>query len=202
MASAANQPLKLQTVLHDSAGASGARFFLSPRQAMLFVTDIATIHAVTPVTFENPMKKITLFIALALLCASNGFAAKIYKWTDSNGNVHYGERPPSEQARELNLPNVHPSDSDTPASTPQDVNKLLDTLQKERDEKAKKAAIAEEERRAREQNCKAAKRNATGYEIGGRIYEIDENGERRYLGDAEIEQKLQESRKAVEKWCK
>ncbi len=148
------------------------------------------------------MKKAILAITLSLLCASSGsFAAKVYKWTDSNGNIHYGERPPTTQAKEVELHNLHPSGSGTPATPPQDINKLLDTLSKERKEKAEKSAAAEKERKHREKNCNAAKRNAAGYQIGGRIYEIDENGERRFLGDSEIDKKLEEARKEVEKWC-
>ena len=149
------------------------------------------------------MKKTVLVIALSLLCASSGaFATKVYKWTDSNGNVHYGERPPTTQAKEVELRNLHPSGTSAPATPPQDINKLLDTLSKERKEKAEKAAAAEKKRKRREKNCNAAKRNAMGYQVGGRIYEIDENGERHFLSDSEINQKLEAARKEVEKWCK
>ena len=150
------------------------------------------------------MKNIITLITLSLLCASTvSLAAKVYKWTDSQGNVHYGERAPNTQAKEVELRNLHPSGSEAPApaNSPQDVNKLLDTLSKERQEKADKAAAAEQERKQREKNCAAAKRNATGYQIGGRIYEIDENGERRFLGDKEIDKKLEASKREVEKWC-
>ena len=149
------------------------------------------------------MKKLIAVITLSLLSATGGaLAGKIYKWTDSEGNVHYGERPPTSQAREINLPKAPPSSRATPAGNSlQETNKLLDTLQKERQQKAEKKAAAEKERKAREANCSHAKRRLAAYTIGGRIYEIDDQGERSYLGDAEIEKRRLAAQKEVDEWC-
>ncbi len=150
------------------------------------------------------MKKLIAVITLSLLSATGGaLAGKIYKWTDSEGNVHYGERPPTSQAREINLPKAPPSSRATPAGNSlQETNKLLDTLQKERQQKAEKKAAAEKERKAREANCSRAKRRLAAYTIGGRIYEIDDQGERSYLGDAEIEKRRLAAQQEVDKRCK
>ncbi len=149
------------------------------------------------------MKKLIAILTLSLLCASGGaLAGKIYKWTDSEGNVHYGERPPTTQAREIDLPKTPPS-SRGPAqgNSLQETNKLLETMRKEREDKAAKKAAAEKERKAREANCSGAKRRLAAYTIGGRIYEIDDQGERSYLSDAEIDKRKQAAQKEVDQWC-
>jgi len=150
------------------------------------------------------MKKLTAVIILSLLCAASGaLAGKVYKWTDSEGNVHYGERPPTTQAREIDIPKAPPSSHNAaPAGNSlQETNKLLEALQKERQQKAEKKAAEEEERKIRETNCSHSKRKLVGYKIGGRIYEIDEQGERSYLSDSDIQQRLEAAQKEVDKWC-
>ncbi len=151
------------------------------------------------------MKKLIAIISLSLLCATTGaLAGKVYKWTDSEGNIHYGERPPSTQAKEVDIHKAPPSSRNAPptGNSLQETNKLLDTLQKERQQKAEKKATAEKERKAREANCSRSKRRLAGYRIGGRIYEIDEQGERSYLSDSDIQQRLEATQKEVDKWCK
>ncbi|MCF6209589.1 MAG: DUF4124 domain-containing protein [Gammaproteobacteria bacterium] len=151
------------------------------------------------------MKKLIAIISLSLLCATTStLAGKVYKWTDSEGNIHYGERPPSTQAKEVDIHKAPPSSRNAlPAGNSlQETNKLLVTLQKERQQKAEKKATAEKERKAREANCSRSKRRLAGYRIGGRIYEIDEQGERSYLSDSDIQQRLEATQKEVGKWCK
>ncbi len=150
------------------------------------------------------MKKLIAILTLSLLCASGGaIAGKIYKWTDSEGNVHYGERPPTTQAREIKVPDAPPASqhSSPSGNSLQETNKLLDAMQKERQQKAEKKAAAEKERKAREANCSRAKRRLAAYTIGGRIYEIDDQGERSYLSDADIDKRKQAAQKEVDQWC-
>lgn len=143
----------------------------------------------------------SLVILLLLCLCATAHAAKIYKWTDEAGNVHYSERPPAGKAQELQVPKSKPSTTSTPGERLQETNRLLQAIDKERKEKADKAAAAAKEKARREEQCRLAKRRAALYEMGGRIFDIDEKGERRYLSDAEIQQKLTAARKDVEKWC-
>ncbi|HEB92362.1 MAG TPA: DUF4124 domain-containing protein [Gammaproteobacteria bacterium] len=149
------------------------------------------------------MKKLIAVITLSLLCTvTSALAGKVYKWTDSEGNIHYGERPPGTQAKEIDIhkaPSSH--NASPPGNSLQETNKLLETLQKERQQKAEKKAAAEKERKTREANCSYSKRRLAGYRIGGRIYEIDDQGERSYLSDSDIQQRLETAQKEVDKWC-
>ena len=151
------------------------------------------------------MKKLLLLIAIFLLCTTTAsIAGKIYKWTDSEGNIHYGERPPGGQAKQIKVPKG-PSGGSAPASTPtnqQDATKkLLDAFDKERKDKADATAKASKDKAIRDQNCTAARKRVASLSIGGRIYDITEKGERRYLEAEEIKKNLAEARKVVEKWC-
>lgn len=144
----------------------------------------------------------TLLILCTALCSATAFAAKIYKWVDNEGNVHYGERPPSEQAKELSLPKSVTTPRGAPAE--QGTSKgegFLETLDKERKQQSEEQAKQAEEQKVRKANCAIARRQEATLAIGGRIAEVDEKGERRFLSDEDIQRKLQEAREAIKKWC-
>ena len=46
------------------------------------------------------MTRFLFLVLVAVLCAPAAQAAKIYKWVDENGRVHFGEKPPKGQASE------------------------------------------------------------------------------------------------------
>jgi len=150
------------------------------------------------------MKNLIILVTVFLLCLSPlGFAGKIYKWTDDEGNTHYGERPPSRQAKQIRVPKgpTHTS-SPRPISQQDATNKLLDAFAKERKDKKDAADRAAAEKERRDTNCSRAKRHVTGLKLGGRQYEITDQGERRFLSDADIQARLVEAQKIVDKWCK
>jgi hypothetical protein len=62
-------------------------------------------------------------------------------------------------------------------------------------EEAQKAAAA------KEQACTAARARAAQFEQGGRIYRINEKGEREYYGDKEIAAELEKAREDVAANC-
>ena len=152
------------------------------------------------------MKKLLLLIAISLCCtATLSMAGKIYKWTDSDGNVHYGEQPPNGKSKQMRVPTAPATQiapSATQSSQAEATQKLLNAFDKERKEKTKAAAKAKKNKEIRDKNCSNARKRVASYSIGGRIYDITEQGERRYLEEDEIKGKLAEARKDVEKWCK
>ncbi|OIR00015.1 hypothetical protein GALL_178360 [mine drainage metagenome] len=76
---------------------------------------------------------------------------------------------------------------------------------------AKRAADAEQQKKAdeakqaelkiKQENCKASKSNLATYTNGGRIAKTNENGEREYLSDADINQGKADAQKDVDKYC-
>jgi hypothetical protein len=74
------------------------------------------------------------------------------------------------------------------------------------EEKAAKDAevkkLQEEKRAAEKQaNCKKALSNKAKFEQGGRIYDVDEKGERHYIGDKEMASLLEQSKSDVATYC-
>jgi FKBP-type peptidyl-prolyl cis-trans isomerase len=151
------------------------------------------------------MKTLITLTTIFLLCLSSpSFASKIFKWTDSEGNTHYGERPPSQQATQIKV-RKGPSNVSSPAAKPGNqqkaTNKLLDAFARERKDKEEAETKAAAEKQRRDKNCSSAKRRIAGLKLGGRQYEVTEQGERRYLNEADIRQRTAEAQKVADKWC-
>jgi len=150
------------------------------------------------------MKNLITLATVFLLCLSPlSFASKIYKWTDSEGNTHYGERPPSQQATQIKVPK-DPARTSAPQPVNQQdaTNKLLDAFAKERKDKKEAANKTAAEKERRDKNCSSAKRRVISLKLGGRQYEITDQGERRFLSDADIQTRLLEAQKVADQWCK
>lgn len=134
-------------------------------------------------------------------------AGKVYKWTDAAGNTIYSQTPPPSQknVEEMDVkapkPSTPPAESkpassasSAPAGKQQPGNK-----EAEGDTNKEQEAKNEE---IRKENCKNANTRMRTISAGGRIYEVNEKGERVYWDDSTIKSKLEEAQKAVEEWCK
>ena len=155
------------------------------------------------------MKKLislsSIILMLMLLGTSSiTYAGKIYKWVDSEGKVHYGERPPAGKGKQMRVPSSK-SRSVAPAPSSDDktdaANKFLDSVEAERKEKNEAAETAAKDKEIRDKNCSMARRHVASLKQGGRRYEVDEEGNRTYLGDEDIQNRLKEAEAMVKKWC-
>lgn len=66
-------------------------------------------------------------------------------------------------------------------------------------EKANENKLAQQ--KVKDENCQKAKTNLQTYQIGGRISKINENGEKVYMDDNEVNRKIDEARQEVSRWC-
>lgn len=70
------------------------------------------------------------FILLMLLVLPFSVSAKIYKWTDSQGNVHYGDKPRS-GAQRIKLPPMQSYTSEVPIDTSSEVKQETEVVEGE-----------------------------------------------------------------------
>lgn len=133
-------------------------------------------------------RHLIIWLLATTLSASGGaLADNIYKWTDAEGNLHYGDRPSGAEAEvRINLTYNRTDDS----AVEQRIQTRHDK-QAARSEAA--AAAAEEEKSAEEKLAEAAQREKQCESYRGklesllqarRLYREDENGERVYLDDS------------------
>ncbi len=85
----------------------------------------------------------------------------------------------------------------TPAEQEQDYRKRQQDQAKASKEADQKSA----EVQAKEANCRNARQRLAQYEIGGRISQINDKGERYYMEDAQIEAAKAQARADVSQFC-
>lgn len=128
------------------------------------------------------------FAALAAAVPGAVLASDIYKWTDDNGIVHFGDTPSGAASAQIIDLDSKPTD---PAAVETRVQSRVAARNAAADAEA--AALArqptEEERRAearqRVEKCTLYKNRLQKFVTSRRLYREDENGERVYLDEAE-----------------
>lgn len=150
----------------------------------------------------NPDRMSQLVMSLLLLSAVTPVAAGVYKWHDENGQVHYSERPPmAGEAKRMTLEPAPPPD---PLATERAERIQLDN-ELWREEKARREeeqAKAKQDEELRKRNCAAARGNLSVYQTSGRVFHLNEQGERQYVEDRDRAAAQQRARERVDKWCR
>ncbi len=141
------------------------------------------------------------FLILALLISGNCMA-ELYKWTSPNGEVHYSDQPPPKQ-KELEVTKLR--SSSRPAPPPAVIDNATEKQQIQAEQQQQAAAehkaIEEERARINAQNCETAQQNYRNLQSGSRIMEVNAQGERTYLDEQQIQQKLQQAQQSINKYC-
>jgi len=145
------------------------------------------------------MKK--LLIALLLFFSSLANAG-IYKWTDENGKVHYGDKPTA-GGEELNIQvkqSTAPIKSDeTRAERRQ---RISDSMTDDRLERNKKKDEAKKKRAQLNRQCVQAKDRLKRYKQANRLYNLDKDGNRRILSDKSRDKSIANLQKEIRRKCK
>ncbi len=170
----------------------------------------------------TPILLVTLLMQAMLIVDAS---AEIYKWKDKNGVVRYTDTPPPQGVKPLSTikksaPQPAPVPVTNPAppieiTNPQATENGKTGLKKE----AMTPALMEEKRKELEQieknnkaeketlakdkqlRCSAARANYQSYSQGGRIYRMNEKGEREYLGDQDLSQGAIQAQAEIHQYC-
>lgn len=132
-------------------------------------------------------------------------ASGVYKWVDEQGRVHYGEKPPARvQAQEMQLKTAPVDDTpieDDDAARSDQAQRLLRAYDEERALKKEQQQKSREEQAKRERNCALARDRVRRYETAGGLYNLDKDGSRRTLSDAERAASERRAQEDVARWC-
>ena len=151
------------------------------------------------------LNKIFIFL-IVLLFSQLANAETVYKWVDEDGQVHFGSKAGSKNAKEVEIKNRYiDSGKSTPALSAQEradkTKRFINALDAENksiaDAKAKK--IEQDERKVI--RCNASRDQLKRYESSGALYDLDEKGNRILLNKKQYDQAMQQARARVQKWC-
>ena len=154
---------------------------------------------------KGSLMKIKWFAVVLVSVAFGGaaFAGDIYKWVDEDGNVHYGDKPAGDDPQRLAI-----------ASQPTDPARVQAQLQTGAETRASareaRAAAAEEEEALEEQRaeaaelaqkCEQARATMQRFVTSRRLYREDDDGERTYLDEAEMQAARQRVEDQISQHC-
>lgn len=138
---------------------------------------------------------------------SQGAGAAVYRWVDEHGRVQFGDRPPArEEVEQIELKVPPPSSpGSTPAQTPAQrrevQQKMLDAYRDEREQRQQRRERQAAEQARRKRACIEARDRLRLYRSTSALYELDEQGNRRYLSDEGYEAALAQAREEVARLC-
>lgn len=135
---------------------------------------------------------------LCLLLLPGLAAAEIYRWTDANGQVHFGQRPAGAGAEQIEVkPQVVERDQLT-REREERTNRFYDAR---REEQAQASAIATERQAKRAEECQALRRKLASIPEGRSYYRTDASGERNYYSDQQVDTARQQLQSQVADRC-
>lgn len=142
-------------------------------------------------------------IGILLLLVTSLAEAGIYKWVDEQGRVHYGDKPTSTTADEINVKDQPaPQQPGLAASRKEKQQRFLRAREDERKEKQQALAEEKQKRAEAKRNCEQAERDYKKYHYAGSIYEKRKDGEREYLSASQREAYEASLAAKIKKWCK
>ena len=148
--------------------------------------------------------KITV-LAVALSVATTGtlFASDIYKWTDEEGNVYFVDRPTGAASEERLDIRSRPTN---PARVRADAQSRVDDRARSAEEEANQPqGSTPEELSANaaelEERCNKYRDRQIQFTQNRRIYRMDENGERVYYDEQEMQAARDNIDNLIEKYC-
>lgn len=150
-------------------------------------------------------KRLALLCAVtAMTVAGGAMANEIYKWTDENGTVHYGDRPSGAATEERLAMTFTRTDNAAVQQRVQARVEATATRQEARSAAAQaqvEAAEKEAEAAERAERCDKARARLEQFLQSQRLYRMDENGERVYLDDAQRETARQKAEEQITEYC-
>ncbi|NNL07097.1 MAG: DUF4124 domain-containing protein [Gammaproteobacteria bacterium] len=167
-------------------------------------------HKTRPVTSgESSIVCRTMSLVIAttsmviLLGTTVAFADKIYKWTDAEGNVHYGSEKPADAPSEKMKVDTGKTGVNRGADA-------LDKLKQEVDDEAQRVVeegIPEQPpvpalpAREVKKRCQAARQDLATIQSRGQLRERDEKGNTRYIGEEEKQRRIKAAKKQIREYC-
>lgn len=155
-----------------------------------------------PSTFRGGLAALTILVAVSMIAPNAG--ADVYKWVDDRGRVHYGDSPPPDQSvQSVRTPPPPPEEEVLRSRSRMD--ELTEDRKSDQEQEAqrrKEETAAERERIARENRCRAAKRELHVLELERPVYRLDEEGNRVYLDDDRRATEIGRARGRIRDYCR
>lgn len=126
--------------------------------------------------------------------------AEVYKWTDEDGRIHYGDRPQGNDSETIEVKPAPEPDAGIEERREKQ-RRLLEVIDEERKEDEQEQAEANKEKQERQINCEKAKKYNESLRTAGGLYHKGDNGNKVVLTDEERTTAETQARENLEYWC-
>ena len=145
------------------------------------------------------------FIRILLMAAPLVVNASVYKWVDENGKVHYGDRPqggqPTVEIQVDTVPEAQPSPGDG-MSRAEKRERLLQAMEEDRVEKQEQREKQKALSQQNKQKCNRYRDRMRHYQRASALYNLDNNGNRVYVSDADRTSATKKLQAKINKYCR
>ena len=141
-------------------------------------------------------------IIVLLISISTSASAGIYKWTDSNGNVHFGDKPVNNPAAtEMNIKVNKNAGVTNSSGNKVDREYLLKKIDEKKQDDAEKRKEKRELNKKHKMLCNNYRVEYENQIRANALFKMDANGERDYLSDKERAARKKKIQKGINKYC-
>jgi len=160
----------------------------------------------------KPPGKLLIYSLLIFLCPGYVHARSIYKWTDAEGNVHYGEKPPAGGATEVRIRDrggvepveAQPDSSRRVKQTDAKVqrDKMIKAMEGDRLARQAQKLKKKDQQDNLNRQCVQARDTLRRYRRATSLYRLDKEGNRKAVPEAVKQQETTRLQAEIKKWCK
>jgi|GEM_PF-837305 len=132
-------------------------------------------------------------------------AAQVYKWVDSKGRTHFGDKPPES---DTSVTRIETPQSSSSAMAPdagerrRKQQKLLNAFSSERKEREDKRRKERQEKIVLKRKCAATRHNLALLQRANLLYRKDKDGNRQYTSDTQRSQLIERLKTSLRTHCK
>ena len=128
--------------------------------------------------------------------------ANIYTWTDKNGKTHYSDRPFTENGAQAQVKIIKPNEHNSVAVVSRQDSQWQKDYLLSQEKKVEAQALTKQTRQKNQAMCKHLTNQMAVHDKQGRLYKIDENGERDYQTSEQIDNDKKRLKKELKKYCR
>lgn len=151
------------------------------------------------------LRRFTVLTFAAVVLTSGIASADVYKFTDEQGNVLYTDKPATLPAERLNVQSQKTDVVAVQARQEAEMKRIQEadrTRQQTTAQRADQKAANELTAKDKAERCTKARERYDNYMNSQRLYQPGENGERRYLSDAELDAARNSAKVSMDELCK
>ena len=152
----------------------------------------------------NSKRLLILFAAFAMTTGGGAMANEIYKWVDDQGNVHYGDRPTSNNTAEVVALTYSRTDAGSVEKRVAAHGEAEAAREEKRTAKAEAKQAAEKlaaEAKEKQERCETYRARLETFVQSRRLYREDDKGERVYLDETQTNAARQRVEELVAENC-